>query len=105
MPQTVLPSPASTDINSPAPINPIWELAGHIQIEKLNGTYNVRAFIIAHEPLSLVRQPSQENAPPMGIKTVILKQVRSVMPDKLTYFDHPALGMIILIKPYQPSIG
>lgn len=98
----------------------IWEVAGHLQIEKVNNYYNVRTIVAIHQPILAthpVEQPMAQaskasTAEPttlqtttsLGIKTVILKQTEHVTPGKISYFDHPALGMLIFIKTYTPRL-
>ncbi len=70
-----------------------WQVTGHIRLVKINNYYNVQLYV----------RVKQRDA--NGFKSVVLQQIHAATPGKLRYFDHPAMGVILLVKPYKPTLA
>jgi hypothetical protein len=95
----IIEDDANTDGSSLSQLQKqVWQISANLQLVKLADDYNVRAYVRLKTPLL------DDSQQPIGIKTLTLKQEEHVKVRTLTYFDHPAFGMVVYIKPYQPPI-
>ncbi len=95
--------------------NPLWELEGLVTFKK-SRFMHIEADVVLREPgssasgsfdspqaLGLIDSNTGRSYKSPNLTTYRLKQSQRVRSDKLYYYDHPLIGMIVKITPYEPS--
>ncbi|TWX55707.1 CsiV family protein [Colwellia hornerae] len=93
-----------------APVKPPqdWTLDGFIKVEvdfylHITADLNVMNMSLAEQATQKLL-PRDKTQPLAALKTVNFKQDRRVRSTEIHYFDHPYIGMIIRILPYEKPI-
>jgi hypothetical protein len=88
-------TPAAEEANFSKDNAPPWFITGYVRFKPSPYRY-----VYGHVNLNYVKNVANDEP-----QTIRIKLKRRITPEKLTYIDNPALGILIKIKPYatEPS--